>query len=335
MAGLPGLARTFCFERKGGLRAWWRLRRELTAWAPDWCVDGQGNVKSAMVSLCSGAARRSGLSRADWTEAGASHAATDAAPSARGAHAVDRSLALARHVMRHRGAVPDEFWCEEAWSLGIDQQERAAGHRRCEQFFAGHPGPEVILALSAPNDVRSLSADGFRSLTRELLQSGANVLLLSGPREERLGTLLAHEFPEAESSATDDHLPSSGRVRHWVGQRGLRELAIFFSAAAARGTRLIACDSGPMHLAAACGLAVELLAGPQDPRRTGPWLSQVVDARAADSPSRSGPAGHRAWTLESTIACSPCLKRRCGNPQGRVCLEALPLSAIVRRVTHS
>lgn len=30
-------------------------------------------------------------------------------------------------------------------------------------------------------------------------------------------------------------------------------------------------DSGPAHLAAACGVGVDLLAGPQDPSSTGPW----------------------------------------------------------------
>ena len=68
VAGLPGLDRVLHFDRRGGAAAWLRLREELGAFGADLAVDAQGNLKSALVALTSGATRRVGLARGDWRE---------------------------------------------------------------------------------------------------------------------------------------------------------------------------------------------------------------------------------------------------------------------------
>jgi heptosyltransferase-1 len=84
-------------------------------------------------------------------------------------------------------------------------------------------------------------------------------LILSGPAEADAGQRLARELQDEK------------RVSHWIGQGDLRQLAGFLSAAAAQGVGFVAGDSGPSHLAAACGMRVRFLSGPQDPLLTGPW----------------------------------------------------------------
>ena len=67
-------------------------------------------------------------------------------------------------------------------------------------------------------------------------------------------------------------------------------MAALLKAAADRGMRMLATDSGPSHMASAVGLPVDLLAGPTHPERTGPWPTgapnrclQDLETRAMDS----------------------------------------------------
>src|SRR5262245_20768324 len=81
LAGLPGLARTFLFERRGGLRAWLRLRAEFAEFRPQWTVDAQGNAKSGAASWLSRAQRRVASAGADWQEPWAAWTANEHAPA--------------------------------------------------------------------------------------------------------------------------------------------------------------------------------------------------------------------------------------------------------------
>jgi len=294
--GLPGLARTFGFERRRGARAWLRLLSEIRAWNPDWAVDAQGNAKSAFATLASGAARRSGMHPRDWREPFAARVLTDHADAVAEApaHAMDRMFALAAHV------APDAR--ERRLDPWLSPEERDKGRARLAALGVGAEGPVTILILSSPDDVRSWPIASYESLARVLVSRGEPAILLSGPQEE------------AEGRALKERTAGLPRLVHWIGQRGLRELAGVFAAAAERGGRAVACDSGPMHLAAAVGLPVVCLAGPQDERRTGPWprsgLHRVV--RASDPPR-----------------CAPCLARRCDHPEGNVCMSRIPVEAVL------
>ena len=72
---------------------------------------------------------------------------------------------------------------------------------------------------------------------------------------------------------------------------------------------VIANDTGPMHMAAACGVPVLALFGPTDPKRTGPY-------------------GARHRVLQSPLPCQPCRQRVCVRKEGD-CLSALPVSEVV------
>jgi ADP-heptose:LPS heptosyltransferase len=144
--------------------------------------------------------------------------------------------------------------------------------------------------------VRGWPRARWEELVHALRRAGRGVLVLSGPAEAELGRELAGELGADEG------------VTHWVGQRGLRELAAVFTAAARRGLELVSCDSGPMHLAAAHGLRVVALEGPQDGARTGPW------------PLANG---HRVVRSAQAPECAPCLARRCRHPEGPVCMRGI------------
>jgi len=130
LAGLPGLERTIRFARRKGARAWLELAAELATFAPTWVVDAQGNLKSAAVSLCAPSARRSGLHPRDWRERAGARALHDwpERPAAAPVHAVDRMLALARHV--------GSAHAEACFELGLSDAELRQGERLFDSFFS-------------------------------------------------------------------------------------------------------------------------------------------------------------------------------------------------------
>lgn len=289
LRGLPGLDEILEFRRAGGLRAWRELARALRAFRPDWTVDAQGNGKSALASLLSRAPRRVAPHPSGWQERWAAWSAGEHAPAlaAPARHAMQRMEVLARHLAP---GTPLPLRTD----AGLGAEELARGRAELEARAPGG-APLVLLHLSAPEDVRAWPAAHWRTLARALVERGRAVLVLSGPTEAALGRELAAELDDA-------------RIAHWVEQRGLRLLAAVFAAAAARGAELVACDSGPLHLAAAHGLTVVALEGPQDAARTGPWPLAGVHAvvRSSREPE-----------------CAPCLKHVCRHRAGPVCMHEL------------
>lgn len=299
LEGLPGLTRLVRFERRGGWRAWPRLWRELADYRPDWTLDAQGNLKSAAVTRLSRAPRRTGWDPADWREPAGAWAVRDRAPALGPGphHAVDRALHLAAHAVGEspeevRAALPPDW-------LGLEEARRSAGRRLWVERMGTGEAPRVVVQLAAPGDVRAWPVRHQLALLRGLAAAGCEVLALSGPAEEELGARVRAE------------LADEPRVRHWVGQRGLRRLAAFLRAGAEAGARFVGGDSGPTHLAWVAGLPVVGLAGPQDERRTGPW----------PPPGPGSP--HRVVRAEQSPDCAPCLSRSCALPEGPLCMERL------------
>lgn len=287
---LPGLVRTFLFERRGGLGAWRALRREFAGWRPDWALDAQANLKSAAVARLSGAPRRTGRARVDWRERAGSWLINDPAPPAAGPHALEHVTALVRH------ALPDwkaPLRCDAA----VSEAELADARRALET--RGAREVDVVVQLSAGDDVRAWPAQRWSELAQELERDGQRALFLSGPAEAAFGAQFAARHP------------AHARRAHWIGQRGLRELAAAFTALGRDGAVFVGCDSGPMHLAWASGLRVVCLAGPQDARRTGPWPLAGQD----------GP--HRVVRAAAGPECAPCFARRCTHPRGPVCMAEI------------
>lgn len=300
LEGLPGLSRIFRFDRRGGALAWPRLAAELATFGPDLAVDVQANSKSALVALASGAPRRFGPARADWREPFGAHVLTEAAPPLEGrgpTHALQRM----EHLARHLGACgPLRF------DADLSPAELAGGEAELDAHLPSGE-PPVLLVLSRPGDPRSWPATHWIELARGLARGGGNVLVLAGPAEAELGRAVARAL--AGEAVAQRGAPG-----------GLRPLAALFTAAARRGGLLVACDTGPMHLAAASGLAVLALAGPQDPDRTGPW------------PRPGAASPHRVLRALRPPPCMPCLARRCAHPLGAVCMERVAPAQVLAAI---
>jgi len=305
LTGLPGLERIFLFARGEGAAAWPRLVEDLGGFAPDLVVDAQGNLKSAAVALCAGSARRTGLHRRDWREPLGALVLHDHAPPVERdvVHAMDRMFALARHAC---GSPAVGIRTDPA----LLPEELEQGRARWRELVGAHQSA-VILQLCDPGDVRSWPVEHFASLARLLGEHGFCVLCISGPREADVGRALERE------------LAAHAHVRHWVGQRGLRELAALYTAAAAVRAPFVGTDSGPMHLAAACGMRVVALVGPQSHLRTGPWPIPGSDEAAWV---------HSVIGSPNAPDCAPCLARRCTHPEGPVCMRELPPAMVAEQL---
>jgi len=310
--GLEGLERTIPFDRRGGAAAWLALHEALAAFAPTFAVDAQGNVKSALTTLASGAPRRVGLARGEWREPVGAVALTERAPPTAPAgtvtHALDRMLTLARHV----ADLPPDAMPRTDPALAAAELEH--GRALLARVAPVGTRPLVVLQLARAADVRSWPAERFEALARALVDDGRRVLVLSGPEEEDEGRRLARR------------LPARAGLAHWVGQRGLRELAATLTAAAERDARFVGSDSGPLHLAVACGLRVVALAGPQDPRRTGPW---PVPRRPGGAQAHANGSLHRVVGAASPPTCAPCLARTCAHAEGPVCMSTIEPGAVL------
>lgn len=115
-------------------------------------------------------------------------------------------------------------------------------------------------------------ADRFGRLGRWLVEArGARVIVLGG--SDDLGVMREVSAALGVPHAVDDAPGSLGR----------------FAALVAECDLLVGNDTGPMHLATAMGTRVVDLAGPSDPRRTGPYGAGHVVVQKVP------PAGPKAW----------------------------------------
>ena len=250
LASLTGLDECLIFDRHAGLRGVWQARRAMGAFRPDLTVDAQGNLKSALLSRLSTAPRRLGLAPVHWQEPLGSRFMTEFAPRATGPHAIHKAASLVEAI-GDKGPLSTD--------LELSATNLNEGAKKLAEKFGAGPGQRWVLHLGLDGDPRTWPSERFSSLARKLARRGDRVLILSGPAEAGAGERLAQELRDEE------------RVSHWIGQRDLHQLACFLSAAAAESVGFVACDSGPSHVAAACGLHVRFLSGPQDPLLTGPW----------------------------------------------------------------
>lgn len=282
------LARPLLFERRGGARAWPRLRRAMRAFGPQLTLDAQGNWKSAFAARLSGAPAL-GFARDERQEPMAGTLlrirAVGAAPGPRRRHLVDRIRSLLGAVTGD-DVPPGRDPC-------LTPAESAAGAALLGQLLADAGRPDarpVLLHPGVPGDPRTWPAERFGALARALsARDELAPIVLTGPGEAEVGRALETALADAPG------------VAHLVGQRGLRDLAALLAAARGRGGALAVSDSGPAHVAAAVELPVHLIAGPEDPSATGPWpvVSTAGSPHLLTAPPHAWPAiaaGTLPWT---------------------------------------
>jgi heptosyltransferase-2 len=353
-AGHPDVDRVVALGDGRGLAGAWRLRRELTALAPQSVVVGLGTVPdNAWLGHLAGI-----LCRAE-VRLGEAHG---------------RYFDLLTHPVTRSGAVRHwaQIHLDVLAPLGVDPsparpamvtspEDRAAIVRWLEThgslprpWIALHPGGRIyrIPDPAAPGGLATLSrrwpAERFALLARRLLEASGGTLFLTGAPDDASATAVVVAFLALPTGAASteqcsnrrdaekirplrlcgektgmapQHLPAT--VVDTTGKFSLGETAALIEAC----DLFVTSDTGPMHLAFALDVPTVAIFGPTDPRRVGPLDGADVEA-AVDPRGSLAAARHRV--LRPALACSPCAGEAlvpCRNPAGQECLTAVSVAA--------
>ncbi len=290
--------------RTGSLGVRGRAVIDLRSLRPDLVVDAQGNAKSGTVSrIAARGAPIVGFSRRDVREWSNLAFTTIKAPDSGETHAVRRNLGLL-HALGAEvpGGDPD-------YGLSPRPEEIEAGQEVLRRDGIPVDKPLVLIHIGKLRDIRTWTVEGIAELADGMMRRGYAVAL-EGPDPRR----------PADAVRTFGGLFARG-VADLTGGVPLRTLLGLLGLLGAerreRGLAhvLVSPDTLLPHLAAAVGLPVVLLAGPQDPDRTGPLggTTRVV----------------RAW---KGLPCAPCRRRRCHYEEPRACMRRIAPETVAAAV---
>ncbi len=212
----------------------------------DVTLDFQGNLRSGVVTIASGARVRIGFTCGRVKEY--SHVfCTRHVPLTRTAmHRIRKNLTLLGAL----GIEPEEMpaglrvGADEAGTAGDFLQRQGLGGKR---LVVLHPGVSKFGAF------KQWSPEGFGEVARRLADSKGTAVVVSwGPGERKL----AEKVVEL----------SGGAALLGPKPHGLRELAYLLGEC----TMFVGGDTGPLHIAAATGTPVVAIFGPKDPDIYGP-----------------------------------------------------------------
>ncbi|MCI0343091.1 MAG: glycosyltransferase family 9 protein [Planctomycetales bacterium] len=237
--------------------AWESLRalvRGLRARRYGLALDFQGNAKSALAGLLSGARERLGFARGDCVEGSHLFTTRRLGPQPSAQHRVEKYLALARAASgREAPAEP---------VLPVDPCARA---RAAAWWSAGGPRPRILLApgTSERRADKRWPAESYGALAALLrARLGGTMGVAYGPGEEALASA-------AGAAASPALLP--------FAPLDLRELV----AVLAESDLVVAPDSAAMHAAALLGRPTVGLFGPTDPALFAPRGARCAVVRGA------------------------------------------------------
>ena len=239
---------------------------------------------SALMGYLTGAVERIGFA----TE-GRSFLLTTSVPYLHDQHEVQNFL----DVLRADGVpVTDdylEYWTNSTEEASADELLAQNGVERNEKLVALHPFSSIT--------ERGWHLDNFAALATRLTAAGYRPLVLGAPNDRGLFDTAANLFG---TISVDLVGKSSLRVTMAL----LKRCALF-----------VGNDSGIMHLAAAAGIPLVAIFGPQSPVKFGPWNEQ-------------------ATVLYAKFTCSPCRQKffsECRpSPHGKPdCIESITLEGVV------
>jgi heptosyltransferase-1 len=241
------------------------LKTKLHELQPDFAIDPQGTVKSALVVRWTRAKQRVGLDRPWRRERLAGIAYTMTVPGAPGqAHVVVTNLAMVQAVGAKPPGLtaPDGSWLFERFADRAPAGDWSTQHA---VMLPGAGGAHKVLAESTLAEV----AQG-------LVEDGLDVVVAWGPGEEKRAASVAE---------------SAGNGVFLAPPTDLGELAALLGGAAI----VIGGDTGPVHLAASFGTPTLAVFQASDWRRNGPLGAHtaVVSGAAAASTVPSGTARTR------------------------------------------
>ena len=239
---------------------------------------------SALMALLSGASSRIGFA----TE-GRGFLLTKRVSYRHDQHEVQNFL----DVLRADGVpVTDDYlesWPTDEENATVDTLLTSAGVAPGARLLAVHPFASIVQ--------RGWHHDDFVALMRELQCDGLVPVILGGDRD--------HDEAAAMAAQLDGpHVNLAGRCSIRQTMALLQRCSLF-----------VGNDSGIMHLAAAAGVPLVALFGPQSPLKFGPW-------------------GRRTTVIYHAFPCSPCRQKfftECA-PSARqkpACIEAITVAEVL------
>jgi heptosyltransferase I len=284
-----------------------RLARQLRAKRYDLVVDVHGQLRTALLTLATGAPVRIGFDRpraSVWAASPRSFPANTRKHAWQGAregswlaythhipvptldlHAVDRYLNFGPILGFADG--PADF----SFPIPSSASARVASLLRRHQVG---DGGLVVLAPGTIWETKHWGSDKFAEVARHFLRQGRNVVLIGSPRERAVCEDVVQLAPGSVNVA---------------GETTLSELAALIG----RSMICVTNDSGPMHLAVALERQVVSVFGPTDPIWIGPYHRPGAVAQAA-------------------LPCMPCYLRRLERcAHAHACMREVSAGAVIER----
>lgn len=316
LQGHPAVTRLMLFEREQWSTPWSalmslrRLAADLRAADYDLVVDLHGQLRSALLTLATGAPIRIGFDRPRpqvWEASG-----RKLPPEAR-RHAWQGARECSWLAYTHRIAIPTldvhaiDRYLSIGPMLGLDRDEpdfsfpiSRAADQRVDRMLDGRGAAHRLLTI-APGTVwetKHWRREGFAEVARHFLKRGFAVALIGSARE--------HEACREVAAAAPG-------VINLAGQTLLSDLAALIR----RSSICLTNDSGPMHLAVALDRPVASIFGPTDEV----WI---------------GPYRRPGAVLRTDLPCAPCYLRalkRC--PHGHACMSGISAQMVIDRLEAS
>jgi heptosyltransferase I len=252
------------------LKAWGKspfslstLQKAATVWNDvrasqyELAIDLQGAIRSALLASYSGANTVYGATQP--RESPASLWYTRKVITG-GRHVIEQNVSLARAVIEGCSIGPDRNSTEWCVQLPRDPQAEARTETRLAELGIGE---FAILNPGAGWGAKRWPADRYGELARGLANRGISSIVNYGPGEQELACAVEQ---------------GSGGVA-----QPLRCSITELIALTRRARLFVGGDTGPLHLAAALRVPVVGIYGPTDPARNGPYGTQSVVLRSAES----------------------------------------------------
>jgi ADP-heptose:LPS heptosyltransferase len=263
-----------------------RLVRSLRSWKADWVLDFRDQSRlDPVVTGLSGASVRAGFARG----IGRFFLNRVAPLPPASMHQVERNLSLLDKLGIQRDGTHLEMWTHER------DHKTALSHFPKQGSLPGTPRVAIHIGAATPS--KRWNEDAFVSLLHELYTSNRADLVLLGS---------ASEAPFAHEILDDVKCP----VVNLVGKLSLGELASVLKDCQV----FVGSDSGPGHLAAACGVpVVSLFSAANEPEVWRPW-------------------GDKVKVLTRKPDCSPCRSHNCRRKDGYFCMDEISPEEVVEAV---
>ena len=284
--GHSALDRVHVWPRARGLDGFFHVLKEIRRQSYDLAVDLQRITKSSLLARLSGAPRVLGFDRKRAKELSWIWTREQIPEGDSGAHMVDQYLEFARYL-----GTPEPMPRHDLFSF-------PSAEKWAQELVSQMGAAPIIIHLGATKPANWWLPERIAELAGACRDELGSPVCLTGGDKDR-------GIAQAAIEALQKSSPKPG-LYDLIGCTDLKQLI----AICARARLWIGCDTGPMHIAAACGTPVVALFGPSDPRRTGPFRK---DGRIVRVP----------------LPCSPCNQRHCHQPR-HACMEDITVGMVLR-----